>query len=245
MSRLNNQTIVVAGGTGNVGSHLVRALLADGARVIVPSRSTEKLHDLAGYLKPRLPDDALQRLIPVVADIGEEREGERVAERVVADFGVPAAVFATLGRFTPAPSLLQSSIGTLEQVLRDYITTHYAVARAFLPRMRAAKSKYVFINGPLAFETWENTASGFVSVATAGQQMLFRALAQELKADPVQLVELVVHSFLRNRETQPGAVVTGEDVGAYAADLVAGALRASHGETIHLVTGEAASPSNR
>jgi hypothetical protein len=52
--------------------------------------------------------------------------------------------------------------------------------------------------------------------------------------------------IIRNRFIErPGAVVTGEGVGAYAADLVAGTLPARHGETIHLVIGEARTPSKR
>jgi NAD(P)-dependent dehydrogenase (short-subunit alcohol dehydrogenase family) len=236
MTRLNDAMVVVAGGTGNVGSHVVRALLADGARVVVPSRSPEKLQDLVQYIASRVPAAALENLIALVGDVGEEADAQRVADQIVAELGVPTAVFASLGRFTPAPRLLESHAHTLQQVLRDYVTAHFATARAFLPHMRNAKSKYVFVNGPLAFEPWEHTASGLVSIATAGQHMLFRALAQELKAESPQLIELVIYSFLRNRETQPGATVSGEDTGAFTADLVAGAVRASHGESIHLRT---------
>lgn len=234
MTRLSDAMVVVAGGTGNVGSHVVRSLLADGARVVVPSRSPAKLHDLAQYLGKRISADALDKLIPLVGDVGGEADAERVAAQIVAELGVPTAVFATLGRFTPAPTLLESNTDTLQQVLRDYLTAHYAVARAFLPRMRNGQSKYVFVNGPLAFEPWEHTASGLVSIATAAQHMLFRALALELKAASPQLIELVIYSFVRNRETQPGASVSGEAVGAYAADLLAGVAQAGHGESIHL-----------
>ncbi len=40
---LDGTVVVVAGGAGNVGRYLVAAFLDAGARVVVPSRSPEKL----------------------------------------------------------------------------------------------------------------------------------------------------------------------------------------------------------
>ena len=43
MPTLTDKRILVAGGTGNVGRHLVDAVLAADGTAIVPSRSAEKL----------------------------------------------------------------------------------------------------------------------------------------------------------------------------------------------------------
>ena len=43
MPTLTDKRILVAGGTGNVGRHLVDAVLAAGGTAIVPARSSEKL----------------------------------------------------------------------------------------------------------------------------------------------------------------------------------------------------------
>ena len=50
---LAGHSIVVAGGTGNVGRYLVRALLERGARVIVPSRTAEHLEALRASIDER------------------------------------------------------------------------------------------------------------------------------------------------------------------------------------------------
>jgi NAD(P)-dependent dehydrogenase (short-subunit alcohol dehydrogenase family) len=49
-AQLSGYTVLVAGGTGNVGTHLTRELLLAGARVVVPSRSAGKLARLSGAL---------------------------------------------------------------------------------------------------------------------------------------------------------------------------------------------------
>jgi hypothetical protein len=73
-----------------------------------------------------------------------------------------------------------------------------------------------------------------VSVATAGQHTLFRALAQELEGSSVHLVELVSHAFIRDKQTQPGSSLPGEAVGTFVAHLVSGAARTMHGQSIQL-----------
>jgi uncharacterized protein YbjT (DUF2867 family) len=50
MGELHGVRVLVAGGTGNVGRHLVRAQLEAGATVLVPTRSREKLEALLGTL---------------------------------------------------------------------------------------------------------------------------------------------------------------------------------------------------
>jgi len=43
MTKLTGKVALVAGGSGGVGEGIVRQLLTDGATVVVPSRSNEKL----------------------------------------------------------------------------------------------------------------------------------------------------------------------------------------------------------
>jgi NAD(P)-dependent dehydrogenase (short-subunit alcohol dehydrogenase family) len=234
MRKLDGSTIVVAGGTGNVGTFIVGALLKHGATVVVPSRSQEKLAGLREHLQRPLDEVALSRLMGIVGDVGDEQDAARVAGRVVAEVGRPAGVVASLGRFLPAASLVAATAADLRQVLEGYTVAHFTVARTFLPGLDTHGGTYVFVNGPLAFQPWENSGAGLVSVATAAQQMLFRALSQERSGGPARVVELVSHAFLRDRQAQPGSTVPGEAVGEYVAHLLSGGAGDVHGRTIHL-----------
>lgn len=234
MPTLTDQTVVVAGGTGNVGSFLVRALLERGATVAVPSRSEQNLQALRAHLAQQLNDTALDRLHPFVGDLGDEAGAEAIHQQIASALGAPDAVIASLGRFQPAPSLLEASVADLEQVIQDYLIAHFVVARTFLPGLKARGGTYVFINGPLALEPWEGSAAGLVSTATAGQQMLFRALAQELDDSEARVVELINHAFIRDKQTQPSSPIPGEAVGAFASYLVSEGARDVHGQSIPL-----------
>lgn len=232
--RLAEQTVVVAGGTGNVGSHVVRALLEQGATVVVPSRSEHKLLGLREFLGARMSGEAVRRLVTLTGSITDESAVEQMAERIASEAGQFTGVVATLGNFVAAPSLLQASPTVVRQVLDSYTVAHFMAARVFLPGLLVNGGKYVFVNGPLAFQPWRNSGSGLVSVATAAQHMLFRSVAQEYENTGVEVKELVTYAFVRNRETQPGSALRAESVGEYIAYLLSDAAPRQHGETIHL-----------
>lgn len=233
MSSVYGASVVVAGGTGNVGSFIVRSFLVHGARVVVPSRSKEKITELRDHLSRHVSCAALERLVTFTGDLSSQTGAARVIDRTVAEVGTPSAVVASLGRFASVPSLVTANDDDLRNVFDDYTIAHLKVARAFLPLLQRGGGSHVFINGPLAFAPWKDAGAGAVSVATAAQHMLFRSLAQELEGGSVELVELVVYSFVRGRETQQGSALPAEAVGEYAADIVARPGR-RHGQTIHL-----------
>lgn len=234
MKSLANKTVVVAGGTGNVGSFLVKELLKTGATVAVPSRSSKNLESLKTHLSKDLKEEKLSQLYTFVGDIGNEEKAEDVYEEISSKLGAPDVAISSLGKFIPAPSLLNTSVKDLQAVVDGYLNGHFVVARTFLNKFKDTGGAYVFINGPLALAPWEGSGAGLVSIATAGQQMLFKALAQELKDSKVKVVELITHAFIRNKQTQPGSPIPGEAVGEYVSYLISDKAKNVHGKTIQL-----------
>jgi NAD(P)-dependent dehydrogenase (short-subunit alcohol dehydrogenase family) len=234
MRSLNNQTVVVAGATGNVGSFVVRALLERGASVAVSSRSEEKLGGLREHLREHVDETRLRRLHTFVGDLGDEREAAILRQKITEEVGTPGAVVASVGDYVAAPSLLDARADELRRALDASLVAHFMVARTFLPVLRDAGGTYVFLQGPLAFELYPGYGGDLVSIATAAQHMLFRALAQELAESRARVVELVGHMLIRDREAQPTSPLSGEEVGAFVAYLIAGAGDEFHGQSIHL-----------
>lgn len=233
MKSLKNKTVIVAGGTGNVGSFLVKDLLKRGAAVVVPSRSKEKIQELETFLKKHSMKLDLNQLYFLHVDIGDENEIEHILNEIVDLVGEPDAVISSLGRFLPAPTLLDTSVSKLRQVINDYLITHFIIARTFLQRFKEhGKGTYVFINGPLALKPWKESGAGLVSTATAGQQMLFKVLAQELEGSEVTVTELINYAYIRNRTTQSSSIISGEATAAYASYLVSDQAEGIHGKSI-------------
>lgn len=226
---LAGRSALVAGGTGNVGRHVVTALLRRGATVVVPSRSQSKLDALRAAA-----GSESKRLVTLVADMADERTAAGARDEVSRH--VPSgldAVVASLGRWVSAPSLLAMTRADLVQVLENYVVAHFMAARTFLPMLSAHGGSYTLINGPSAFGVWPG--SGLVSIATAAQAMLARALAEEVEGrSAVRVTDLVIHpsTYIGPESTAGAGPIDGPAVGRYVAALVAGDV--AGGPTVHL-----------
>jgi NAD(P)-dependent dehydrogenase (short-subunit alcohol dehydrogenase family) len=234
MQSPHDQTVVVAGATGNIGPFVVRALLERGARVAVPSRSKEKLREMQEHLGQHLDETKLRRLHTFVGDLGDEREAAVVRQRISDQAGTPDAVVASLGDFVTTPTLLGTRTDELQRAIDSYLLANFVVARTFLPVLKNSGGTYLMVQGPLAFELYPEINAHLISIATAAQHMLFRALTQELMETRAHVVELVCHVFIRDRQTQPSSPISGEALGDYTARVLFSADEAMHGRSIHL-----------
>lgn len=230
---LTGRSALVAGGTGNVGRHVVAALLQRGATVVVPSRSADRADSLRAAVHESV-GPVSERLITLTGDVADEHDAARIRDE--ATRRVPTgldAVIASLGRWKGAPSLLRATRSDLVTVLDDYLVAHFVVARTFIPALVPRGGSYVLINGPSAFATFPGSA--LVSIATAAQAMLARALAEETAASgSVTVTDLVIHpsAMIGPELTSAGGTIDGAAVGRYVAGIIAG--RASGGGTVHL-----------
>lgn len=209
--------VVVAGGTGNVGEGIVRAFLADGATVLVPSRSAARLDALRGRLDPAVAG----RLVTVAADIGSPDGATAIAERAEAA-GPVEAVVAAIGGWYQGPPVIATDWATWQRVTHDILHTHFLAARALLPAMVArGRGTYVLINGFSAEEPYPG--AGPVSVGAAGQQMLARMLMVELAESGVQVSQLVLGPVLsRSRTRGRPEWISADDVGDVCVGLADG-----------------------
>jgi NAD(P)-dependent dehydrogenase (short-subunit alcohol dehydrogenase family) len=228
VTALTDKRILVAGGTGNVGRHLVDAVLAAEGTAIVLSRSAEKLATLA-----QARDGAHDgRLVPLLGDIGDVHEAAALLERA----GPLHGAVASLGSFvaTPSAGILASSSVDLQSALDGYLAAHLAAARAVIPALEPQGGGYVTIQGPLAFEPLFTT-TGLVSVATAAQAMLSRILMQELAESSARVNEVVIYASLGWGDDDQGAV-TGADIGRYVTHLLSDEGAGVRGRRIHLMS---------
>ncbi len=232
MGTLDGTVALIAGGAGDVGEGIVAAFLQEGATVVVPSRSEEKL----ARLRKDRSADADDRLVTRVARVGEQEDAERLRDELQGRFGRIDAVVASLGGWWQGAPLVDVPLETWQRVLADNLTAHFVAARTFLPAVAARGGSYTFIAGPAG----EQPApfAGPVSVAVAGQLMLKRVLVEEghHAARAARITELIIGNVI----TRANATVRGSDgftadeVGVVAARLASDAGTPFAGETFHL-----------
>ena len=198
VSELNRpgQVVVVAGGTGVVGSAVVGALVARGVRVVVPTRRADA-EVPAGARRVVVRDwEDPGALLGVLAEPGWSAGG---------------AVAAVGGWFKGA-ELVDLDVDEWRRRVDSHLTAHFLVARALLPVLVGPDPVYVMLNGAAAEEPMPG--SGPVNVTGAGQSMLLDVLRSERIGATVRVHEVrVMHAVAgddRNEDpastADPGAV---------------------------------------
>ncbi|MFT4036352.1 MAG: SDR family oxidoreductase [Patulibacter sp.] len=219
--RLDGRIAVVCGGTGEVGEGIVAALLIAGARVAVPSRSGERLAELADRLEAA--GAPTERLVPLVGDLTEMPDGaHEVAAELSRLIGRPDLVVVALGAWIQSDPLADLEIDMWDAVIDQSLRAHQLAAAAFVPLLRGRPgAMYVQINGAAA--RYPVPGAGAVSVASAAELMAAQVMAAEEAGHGIQVEALVLGPVrTRSRDDAASWMVSARAVG----DLIA--LRAAH-----------------
>ncbi len=229
MGRLDGKVSLILGGAGYVGEGIVRSFLDEGAFVIVPSRSQERLQGLRKVLGTA----ATERLVTVPANTGTIAGAEALRDQILSRMKRLDAVVASLGGFREGARIVDTPLEEFGKVLSDNLLSHFIAAKTFIPAL-APGATYTFIAG-LAGEV-PQPRTGPIAVAMAGQQVLQRVLAEEMRDSGIRINELLVKSVLSRARGEPGPeTLTAEEVGQFAAKLASAEGAHWHGVQIRLL----------
>lgn len=215
MSRLlEGRTVVVAGGTGNVGEGVVRAALGEGATVVVPSRSEERLDFLSSSLAPALQE----QFIGIVAPYNNFEEADKLASIVDSRVGAITDVTSLIGGWWTGDSLIRLTEADWQKVFVGPATAHLAIARSFIPRLPLAGT-YTSITGRAATVPAPN--SGPVSMQAAAQLMMRKVLSAENKNGP-RINDIILGMIINRARAQGEAQwLTSLEVGNIVNQIIA------------------------
>jgi len=206
---LSGRHVLIPGGTGGVGEGAVRAYLAVGADVVVPTRSQER----ADEFRRLLGDAATARLHLVVHDYTTFEGAEALVTTMENRLGGIDDVVAPIGGWWAGKRLWEIDEGDWLNAFERLAATHMAVLRAALPRMKP-DGAYSIIVGASA--STPIPGSGLVSMEQAALLMMRQVLAAEL-GDQRRVFALVLGP-VRTRAAGHGAPdwITADQVGSVA-----------------------------
>ncbi|MBD1848018.1 SDR family oxidoreductase [Cyanobacteria bacterium FACHB-63] len=231
MGKLDGKTALIAGGTGGVGEGIVRAFLNEGASVVVPSRSGDRLQQLDEQLK----GSATERLIPVVGDMSDIEPAEQLRQQIFDKVGQIDAVVASLnGRWNEVIPLVKTSLEDWRRMIDSNLTAHFIAAKTFLPVLKPGSS-YTLIGGGAALKATPNY--GLVCIPAAAEVMLTQVLVEEMKGSRVRINEVILNSYILTRERDGEGHpewITADEVGQYMAWLASDEARIVSGTIIQL-----------
>src|SRR3954468_7098255 len=224
MPSLEGAKVVVAGGAGGVGEGIVRSLLRRGARVLVPSRSEEKLRSLEDYCQG-LPGE----LITLVGDLSTEETARALQNRIYERFRELDVAVASLGGWWQGKPLTSVDMATWERILRENLTAHFLALKMLVPLLHPKTGSYVHVNGFSAEQAYP--MAGPVAMAAAAQKSMVLTLAEELSPTGIRVYELILGPIQTRRRQGEGQKdwYTAEEVG----EEIAGLVTQRDGEIVH------------
>ncbi|MEV4345018.1 SDR family oxidoreductase [Actinoplanes sp. NPDC049596] len=203
--------VLIPGGSGAVGEGAVRANLAAGADVVVPTRTAQR----ADEVRRVLGDAATDRLHLFEHDYSTFDGAEKLAATMQDRLGGIDDVVAPIGGWWAGKRLWEIDETDWGNAFTGLATTHMAVARAVLPRLSGHGAYAVVVGESSAHPV---PGSGLVSMEQAAVLMMRKVLAAE--AGAAQRVHALVLGPVRTRlATGNPSWVSADQVGAVAVAL--------------------------
>lgn len=178
MTQLEGKVAIVTGGAGGFGEGIVRAYVAEGARVVIADLEHRKGEALARELGATT--------LFARCDVSLRREVNAVVAACVERFGVPGIVVNNAGTTHTNMPLLDVDEATFDKVFAVNVKSIYYMTLAVVPLMREKKSGVILNIGstagirPRPGLTWYNASKGAVN-------LLSKSLAVELGPDRIRV----------------------------------------------------------
>jgi len=239
---VDGKTAVVTGGSSGIGRAIAETFVADGADVVVCSRTRADVEAVADELNDA---DGAGSAFPVECDVTDREEVAALAEAAVAEFGGVDVLVNNAGGAGEGGPLHEVSPESFEGVVDVNLTGTYNVTRAFADALR--EDGGAVVNTASMAGRYGVADMGPYSAAKAGVVSLTRTLAAEWAADDVR-VNAVNPGFIATERVREQLGIEGmpdrddadRDVGT--PEEVADAVRFLASDAASFVTGQTVAP---
>ena len=171
--RLDGRTALVTGASRGIGEAVARRLAACGARVVLASRSVDRLEELAGEL-----DDAGGEALALGLDLSEPDSVSEVLDTLPEEWSEIDVLVNNAG-VTADALLARLSLEDWERVIRTNLTGAYAVTRALVRgMMRRRWGRIISISSVIGL--MGNQGQANYAASKAGLIGFSKSLAREL-----------------------------------------------------------------
>jgi 3-oxoacyl-[acyl-carrier protein] reductase len=201
-----DQTVIVTGAGGGIGSHIARHLVGSGARVLAADLDRDGLDRLAGSL-----NEAPGAIATVATDVRQPDDVGRMVATAVETFG-PVDTLVNNAGVSVHGGVRQLASSDLETMLATNVVGPFHCIRATLPQFRSGSGSIINVGSVLVSRPRPDR-SGYIASKGALEAMS-RALAGELGPIGVRVNVVrpgLVPSGLRGRSpAQEEAIIAAQ-----------------------------------
>jgi NAD(P)-dependent dehydrogenase (short-subunit alcohol dehydrogenase family) len=200
-ARFQGQVVIVAGGTGALGSAVARAFIQEGASVAVTYRTAREYDDLQSSVSA---DRA--RLRGHRVDVTSEAEMSRLAAAIDAEFHRLDVLVNAAGGYSGGPKLWEIESAVLERMLDLNLRSAFVTSRSVLPiLLRQGRGCIVNVAAKAAVDQ-PGGAGAYVASKAAALAMM-HSLAMDLKGTAIRVNSVLPSTIdtAANRRDMPRA----------------------------------------
>jgi NAD(P)-dependent dehydrogenase (short-subunit alcohol dehydrogenase family) len=200
-SRFQGQVVLVAGGTGALGSAVARAFIQEGAHVAVTYRAPREYDDLQNSVSS---DRA--RLRGHQIDVTNEAEMLRLTAAIDAEFHRLDVLVNTAGGYSGGAKLWEIDSAVFERMLDLNLRSAFVTSRSVLPiLLRQGRGSIVNVAAKAAVDQ-PGGAGAYVASKAAALAMM-HSLAMDLKGTAIRVNSVLPNTIdtAANRRDMPRA----------------------------------------
>jgi NAD(P)-dependent dehydrogenase (short-subunit alcohol dehydrogenase family) len=224
--------VLVAGGTGALGSAVTQAFVDAGASVIVSYRQRRSFDDLLAQLRPGAV--AVQG---IELDAGDEAAVRQAVAACLQRHGRIDALVNAIGGYAGGAPLWEQDGAVLEQMIGMNLRAMHALLRAVVPAMRTQGAGAI-VNVAAMSGLAAAAGSGLYAASKAAVLSLMATLADELRGSGVRANSVLPGTIdtPANRSAMPQADLSTwtapQDIARVIGFLCSDEARAIHGAAI-------------
>ncbi|MCX5741026.1 MAG: SDR family NAD(P)-dependent oxidoreductase [Proteobacteria bacterium] len=190
MSKLQDQVVVITGGSAGIGAALAELIATRGAKVVIAARREAPLAEVAARIG--------ERALAVVADVTVRADNARLRDRALERFGHIDAWVCNAGRGISRP-VLELTDEDLDDMITTNVRSLLYAAQAIVPHFKARNAGHlVYVSSMLGRLPLATIRSAY-SAAKAAATSLVTSLRLELAASAPSVLASTVF---------PGVVAT-------------------------------------
>jgi 3-dehydrosphinganine reductase len=134
MKTFENRNVLITGGSSGIGLATAKLLSAEGANVLILSRSRDRIDHAVGEIEGQRKSEA-QRISGMQLDVSQHEEVNRVMAEAIEQFGIPDLLINSAGKAVPRP-FEEISYEQLDDIMRTNFYGAWSTIQALLPHMK-------------------------------------------------------------------------------------------------------------
>jgi NAD(P)-dependent dehydrogenase (short-subunit alcohol dehydrogenase family) len=141
MKTFENRNVYVTGGSSGIGLATARLLAAEGANLLILSRSRDRIDRAVEEIEAERKSES-QRISGMQLDVSRHEEVNRVIAKAVERFGVPDLLINNAGKAVPRP-FEEISYEQLDDIMRTNFYGAWSTIQALLPHMKKKSGGHI------------------------------------------------------------------------------------------------------